>query len=102
MKQLVLTGLGSEVDLKTGRTLFTAVFDNALRIEISQEAAQMLTASIYGSTATVAKVPVEVDDYSRPPAQEEEDETDLVTGAPVLRDEPSSVYAEEDTGVEQV
>ena len=105
MRQLVLTGLGNEVDLKTGRTIFTAVFNGDVRIEISKEAAQVLTNSIYGGEEEQAPTPSQ-DDYKKPPDREPEPEGEefggnLVNGAPVLEDVPNSVY-DEDTGVEQV
>jgi hypothetical protein len=113
MMQLVLTGLGNEVDLKSGKTVFTAVFNNSIRIEISKEAAQTLTSNIYGGGGGAGAV-IQVenrqepdDDYSRPPVREapsdeaEEFGGDVVTGDPQLEDAPRSVY-DEDTGVEQV
>lgn len=109
MKQLVLTGLGNEMDLKTGKSIFTAIFNGgSVRIEISEEAAKVLTSNIYGSGAAEAKT-APSDDYSRPPAaysEETEQEPDVEEFGgngfvPVIEDTPNSVY-DEDTGVEQV
>lgn len=114
MRQLVLTGLGNEVDLKSGKTVFTAIFNDSIRIEITQEAAQTLTSNIYGGGSGGGVVVIKKsapsaeadDDYSRPPEQPPEEEGeqfggDMVSGMPVLEDAPSSIY-DDDTGVEQV
>lgn len=112
MTQLVLTGLGNEVDLKSGRTVFTAVFNDSIRIEISKEAAQTLTSNIFGGGSggvVVVSVESRKTDYERPPVQETapEEEGEVFggngapMGMPVLEDTPDSVY-DEDTGIEQV
>jgi len=108
MRELVLTGLGNEMDFKTGRSVFTAVFNGHVRIEISEEAAKILTSGVYGSGSGGGEIKVaSSDDYSRPPSYEEPQSEgeqfggDIVTNDPIIEDTPSSVY-EEDTGVEQV
>lgn len=98
-QQLTLTGLGNEMNLSSGKMVFTAVFNNKIRIEISKDAAEILTTAIYSSP-----------DYAAPPiaedAQEEEEEQPRtnghsVAGTPVLEDAEDSLY-DSDTGVEQV
>lgn len=113
MKELVLTGLGNEVDFKTGKAVFTAIFNNKVRIEISKEAAEILTATVYAPEAQDEAVETsrgEEEDYRRPPVQEADTSTEGEVfggeeegpvGMPVLADTPSSVY-DEDTGVGQV
>ncbi len=109
MKQLVLTGLGNEMDLKTGKSIFTAIFNNSVRIEISKEAAETLTAVIYSEPADDKPVFTqqeyeEARQEVKKEREEEEGETfggDMIAGSPILRDEPASVY-DDDTGVEQV
>jgi hypothetical protein len=93
MRQLVLTGLGNEVDLKSGRSVYTAIFDGGIRIEISEADTKKLTQYIYSAESNGTSR-----DYDAPPPQEE-DEPDQEE--PVLEDAPESVY-ESDTGVEQV
>jgi len=89
-KDLVLTGLGNEVDLKTQRTVFTAIFNKSIRIEISKEAAEILTKEIYANSGSSS-------DYEKPPIVADDVNSD---DGPVLTDMPG-IY-EEETGVEQV
>lgn len=106
---LTLTGLGNEIDLKSGRAIFTAVFNSKIRIEISKEAAEALTSAIYSTPEEPKRqeaYPEEEEEVRRPSQRATESEGeefggDMVTGAPVLRDTPDSVY-DEGTGVEQV
>lgn len=112
MRQLILTGLGNEVDFSTGKTVFTAVFNGKVRIEITQEAAKLLTEHAYSSAPQASS-------SANPPggqltmrasngggyAFEEEQGTEEFGGdeesPPLITDNPGSVF-DEDTGVEQV
>ncbi len=107
---LVLTGLGHEVDVKTGKAIFTAVFNRDIRIEVSKEAAETLTNAIYGNRKQADE---EQEHYTQPQPPPDEPEVpqeegatffggDVAAPSPMtLEDTPSSVYDEE-TGVEQV
>lgn len=89
MKQnhsLIVTGLGNEVDLKTGKSIFTVIFNDALRVVVSEEVAKQLTAFLYASK------------------EEQEDEeaySDVEEPLRELADTQDTVY-DQDTGVEQV
>ncbi len=96
MRTLVLTGLGNEVDLKTSTTIFTAVFNDHVRIRISEEAAQILTNYLFADS----KTSTEKESFIEPKPDVEE-EYPRLAGTPVLTDVPGSVY-DADTGIEQV
>lgn len=100
-QQLVLTGLGNEMNLTTGKMVFTAVFNKDVRIEISKEAAEVLTTAIYSEASTRKPLitPEEFREAERDMRRERDEEG--LTGAPVLEDTDGSIY-DADTGVEQV
>ena len=105
MRQLVLTGLGNEMDLNSGRSIFTAVFNKDIRIEISKEAAEVLTNAIYAAPATNGSNGFTQEEYEeeRVAMREEHEQiaSERLAGVPELEDAPGSIY-EDDTGVEQV
>jgi hypothetical protein len=69
MRKIVLTGLGNEVDISTGKTLFTAIFNGDLRVQITEEGARVLTQAIYGDTnPTKTETPSE-DEHMKPDAE---------------------------------
>lgn len=83
---MVLTGIGTETNFRTGSSEFVAVFNENFRVHISEAAATALLKEIQSGE-------MERTDYSKPPIREEYGNK--------LEDTPSSVY-DEDTGVEQV
>lgn len=97
MKDLVLTGLGNEMDIKTGKLVFTAVFNGDLRIEISREAAETLTRAVYSGDA-------EASDYEKPPLSPNKSSFDQEESAEesILEEGSSRGLYDDDTGVEQV
>lgn len=114
MKQLILTGLGNEVDLGTGKIVCMAVFNGKVRIEISQEAMKTLTDHAYSAPAVEERAEEEpVPSFADTPkpsrggysfeseAQKFGGEEEEETPPMVITDNPGSVF-EEDTGVEQV
>lgn len=84
---MVLTGIGTETNFRTGSSEFVAVFNENFRVLISEAAAKALLKEIQSGEMERA-------DYSKPPIREE-------AYGGKLEDTPSSVY-DEDTGVEQV
>jgi hypothetical protein len=98
-QQLVLTGLGNEMNLTTGKMVFTAVFNKDVRIEISKEAAEVLTTAIYSAAQEAPKKKKQL--FTEEEIEEGDREEERLAGAPILQDTDSSIY-DNDTGVEQV
>lgn len=87
MKSMMVTGIGSEQDFKTGESKFLLVLnDGELRIPISEPAAEIIIKIMYQETAQTESVPQYEEELEKPVSVSNTNES----------------YGDEDDGVGQI